>query len=216
MFSLTQKSNRTLKHKGVTINLKLFFNNVLLAYELIEDDFFNNTEKTLMLFNLLCKAQKKMFFLTEKINIKEKYEILEIIFSKIINKEKKHTTQEKQTFSFKYDAEEIYSSFMHQYGIDLFKMHDKLWWDEFIILFMGLDSNTAIKRLIEIRTKPVPKITKHNREYVTAIQQAKARCALTNKMTTEEKQKIENNSKKQLFEIMQKFADMGNKIKYNK
>ena len=65
---------------------------------------------------------------------------------------------EKKVFDFVVDADEIYSSFLQEYGIRL--IHEKMHWYEFRTLFSGLSQDSAIGRLIHIRTmtdEDVPK-----------------------------------------------------------
>lgn len=64
----------------------------------------------------------------------------------------------KKVFDFVVDADEIYASFLQEYGIRL--INEKMHWYEFRTLFSGLSQETAIGRLIHIRTmtdKDVPK-----------------------------------------------------------
>ena len=53
-------------------------------------------------------------------------------------------------FDFEFDAEEIYTSFLSQYGIDLLRI-PFLHWYEFAVLLGGLNEDTAFRRKIAIR-----------------------------------------------------------------
>jgi hypothetical protein len=50
------------------------------------------------------------------------------------------------------DADRIYSSFMFDYGINLFEMQGKLQWNEFNALLIGLSEETQFKKVVHIRT----------------------------------------------------------------
>lgn len=54
-------------------------------------------------------------------------------------------------FSYKEDAEAIYSSFLFDYGIDLVDKQDKLRWEKFRALFNNLSRKSPIMRIIDIR-----------------------------------------------------------------
>ena len=204
MFTLIQKPETELEYDNKIIKLKLWFNNVLLAYELFADQDFNELEKTEILFDMLCESKHKF-------ELEDKVKILEIIIKDIINNGKKNTN-DKPSFNFKYDAEAIFSSFMQQYNINLFEQHNKLWWHEFIALFIGLDDNTLIKKIINIRVKPLPKPTKHNKEEILNLQKLKAHYSLANKMSEEELIKQEDKSKLQFFKTLENIANSNNEI----
>ena len=76
---------------------------------------------------------------------------------------------------FHQDAAMIRSGFF-RIGIDLLK--DKIHIFQFLELLADLPSDTALMRTVEIRQKPIPKITKDNAEQVAALQKAKARVAI--------------------------------------
>ena len=69
------------------------------------------------------------------------------------NKEK---NKQKQIYSYEFDAEYIYSSFMEQYKIDLNTSHMH-WW-KFKALFEGLNENTQIVKIMGYRAIDLGKI----------------------------------------------------------
>lgn len=83
---------------------------------------------------------------------------------------------------FHQDAKIIRSGFM-RIGIDLTK--NKIHFFQFLELLGDLPTDTALMRVIDIRRRPVPKMTESNREYVKELMEAKARCAI--KMSDEER-----------------------------
>lgn len=62
----------------------------------------------------------------------------------------------KRVYSIKQDAKYIYSSFMQDYGIDLFEEQGKLHWFKFLALLEGLSEDTKFRKVIEIRTMKLP------------------------------------------------------------
>src|SRR5699024_9297899 len=66
------------------------------------------------------------------------------------------TPDNKRVYSIKQDAKYIYSSFMQDYGIDLFEEQGKLHWFKFLALLEGLSEDTKFRKVIEIRTMKLP------------------------------------------------------------
>ena len=58
----------------------------------------------------------------------------------------------ERTFSLKYDADYIYSSFFQAYKIDLIEVQGNLHWQKFKALLNGLPDNTKFIEVIKIRT----------------------------------------------------------------
>lgn len=63
---------------------------------------------------------------------------------------KSQQTEPPRRFDFEFDAEEIYTSFLEQYGINLLRT-EYLHWHEFMALLAGLGENTAFQRKIHVR-----------------------------------------------------------------
>lgn len=82
------------------------------------------------------------------------------------------------------DAPLIRSAFM-RIGIDLSR--DPIHFLQFFELLGDLPSDTALMRVIDIRRRKVPQLTKYNQEEVHWLQEAKARVALD--LTDEERHK---------------------------
>jgi hypothetical protein len=83
---------------------------------------------------------------------------------------------------FHQDAALIRSGFM-RIGIDLTK--NRIHFFQFLELLGDLPTDSALMRVIDIRRRPVPKMTEANKEYVHELMKAKARCAI--KMSDEER-----------------------------
>lgn len=74
-------------------------------------------------------------------------------------------------FSFKYDGDYIFASFMQAYGIDLIEQQGKLSWRKFNALLSGLPSDTKLAQVMEIRAwKPSDTKDKKERERMRKLQ----------------------------------------------
>ena len=76
------------------------------------------------------------------------------------------------------DADIIYASFMHAYGIDLFKERGRLPWWKFVALFHALPENTKIREVIKIRQMDMPAATSRNQKEIQALAELKQYYAL--------------------------------------
>lgn len=94
----------------------------------------------------------------------------------------KSDSNEERYIDFRQDAKMIRSAFF-RIGIDLTK--NKIHFLQFLELLGDLPTDTALMRTVDIRRRPIPKITESNKEYVNELLQAKARCAI--KMSDEER-----------------------------
>lgn len=99
---------------------------------------------------------------------------------------RRETESREKHIDFQQDAALIRSGFFRAYGIDLSR--SDIHFLQFLELLADLPSDTALMRTIELRQRPIPKATKHNGEYIAALQRAKARVAL--KYTEEERQAL--------------------------
>lgn len=90
-----------------------------------------------------------------------------------------------KAFDFIQDAPLIYAAFLQAYGIDLFEQ--RIHWWKFISLLNALPSDTRFVEVVNIRTKPLPKPTKHNQKEIDNLLRAKAKYGLV--MTQEEREK---------------------------
>ena len=85
-------------------------------------------------------------------------------------------SDEPRYIDFHQDAALIRSGFMRAYGIDLTR--DPLHICQFLELLADLPSDTALMRTIDIRRRPIPKLTKDNAEQVAELQRLKAKVAI--------------------------------------
>ena len=161
--------------------IKPTFGRVLTCYEILQDEVFDDLDKIILCLRLLVRNKIKLLFLRSK----QKIVLFEAIFKEIIsiNDDKRATIK---SFDFIQDSQYIYAGFMQCYGIDLFKQRDTLHWWEFLSLFSGISSDTRIAQIINIRTQPIPKLTKYNAEERARIMKLKNEYRL--EMTEKERQ----------------------------
>jgi len=96
----------------------------------------------------------------------------------------KEENKQKQIYSYEFDAEYIYSSFMEQYKIDLNTSHMH-WW-KFKALFEGLNENTQIVKIMGYRAIDLGKIK--DKEEKARYKKLKKLYALPDMRTQEEKE----------------------------
>lgn len=73
------------------------------------------------------------------------------------NKKTKNAKQRKQIYSYEFDDDYIFSSFMQQYKIDLQEIKYLHWW-KFKAMFEGLSENTKIVEIMGYRAMDISKI----------------------------------------------------------
>lgn len=95
-------------------------------------------------------------------------------------------TVHQKSMDFIQDGQLIYAAFMQAYGIDLNAQRGKLHWWKFSALLRGLPSNTRFMEVVQIRTKPLPKPTKHNAQERAQLIRLKQEYAL--QLTAEERE----------------------------
>lgn len=105
-------------------------------------------------------------------------ELLQHIFDNYLCITKPSKNGGLRTSDFIQDGIYIYSSFMHDYGIDLFEERDRLHWWQFVSLFQGLSDSTKMREVISIRTREIPALTKNNGRYIANLVELKQYYAL--------------------------------------
>ena len=91
---------------------------------------------------------------------------------------------QKQIYSYEFDAEHIYSSFMEQYRIDLNRSHMH-WW-KFKALFEGLKEDTQIVKIMGYRAIDLSKIKEKDEK--SKYKKLKKLYALPDMRTEEQKE----------------------------
>ena len=158
MLSLSEPLGNEFEYGGKIYRIDLSFDAVLRYYEMLDDKRLTDSDKLRSAFELFFNKDDE-----DDINYDFALSAFEQISKYISMKPYGHNDEEgskdqvvtdpRRLYSFKQDAEAIYSSFMEQYGIDLIDQQGKLHWDKFKALFDGLGSQTYFQRIIAIRTK---------------------------------------------------------------
>jgi hypothetical protein len=160
---------------GKRLELNLAFDNVLRVYDLQQ----NKEELDITKIEVSLQVLVRNYKSVQSLPIRAKAEILEAVFEQFITpKTRRGSQNDLHTMDFRQDAAYIYSSFMMDYGIDLFEEQGKLDWRKFIALFQGLSDRTKMREVMSIRMRKIPAATKHNADEIRALQEAKAIYAL--------------------------------------
>lgn len=91
----------------------------------------------------------------------------------------------KRCYDYDYDAPYIYSAFLSQYRIDLQDCVDLHWW-KFMAMFLGLNEENEICKIMEYRSVDLSKIK--NKAEKERFARLKRRYALPDTRTAEQKQ----------------------------
>lgn len=152
------------EYKGKTYAVDFSFSTVLAVLDVLEDEEMTADQRAGAALDLLIRQKHP-----------SERELLEAAL-RLITPKKKRTANGPPSMDFSQDWEYIYAGFRQAYGIDLFR--ENLHWLEFTALVKSLPKGTRMREIIEIRTMPVPKPTKHNAEQIAAILRAKTEHAL--------------------------------------
>lgn len=188
---LTDRSFDIIKYKEQSFNVDLAFDVVLRSFELLDDNFYNDSEKYLILF--------EMFFPNGKEEIPDDFQfddiknLVDAVFKDCLKSESESNGNSgKRLYDLVQDANYIYASFLQDYGMDLFEMHGRLHWKKFVALLGGLSEKTKFVEVIKIRKMKVPMPTKHNAEERKQILELKRTYALKAEYSEEEIKAADN------------------------
>lgn len=170
-----------IEYKGREIRLRLYFDVVLRAFELLKDPHFTDAEKLEILLHMFTEDYR----VVADLNPQEKLSIVNTIFDRFII-EGGEQGSERPPYDLEKDAEYIYASFMYDYGIDLFEQQGRLHWKKFKALLAGLSDESMFKRVVAIRTMEVPPPTKYNQKERRQIIELKRAFSLDRAETVEE------------------------------
>ena len=159
--TLQFEPRKTLALNGVNYDFYPYYNRVLT---LLSEVFNSKT---------LTDGQKIELTVKSVSSMPPCKEAFELIINELFPPNKKKTDDEPKTMDFEQDAPLIYAGFLQAYGIDLYKERNKMDWRIFIALVRGLPDNTEFSRVIKLRCTKVPKMDKHNAEYVESLIKAK-------------------------------------------
>lgn len=168
IFDIKKALPYSFEFEGREYGLNLSFDNVLKVLELFRDGVLSNYEKYEFALAMLINDKKS-----------PPVKAAEIIFNDYISLNKsKCSSGNLRLFDFEQDSIYIYSSFMTDYGIDLFEEQNKLHWWKFISLFQGLSDKTKMREVMNIRQRPVPEPNKYNAEEIRRLYELKEYYAL--------------------------------------
>jgi len=194
MFKLTQAKERyVVEHKGVEIELNLYYNDVLKCFELIEDDTFEEIEKIVILFRILVREYEKY----DSFDIYDRSSVVNKAFDIIKDDKKGNKSDEPEVepYNFTHDAERIYASYLAEYDIDLLEQQKKMSWLKFIALFNSLSEESPIMKAVSYRLMDIPKAKEASREERERIKKLKKIYELPSHKVAREKKLLETMKK---------------------
>ncbi|MCL2676250.1 MAG: bacteriophage Gp15 family protein [Streptococcaceae bacterium] len=178
MFKLNEPLTASIEFEAVTYPLNLSFDNVLDVYEILEDKTLNNFQKVDIALEFLISGKDVPF--------EKKARLFQTIFSEYIQKEeikevydlkgnvmpRRESEPQERLFSFAFDAEIIFVSFMQAYHMDLHEQIGHLSWKKFQMLFKHLPDDTKFKQVLEIRTwKPKKNTSTEEKQRMMELQE---------------------------------------------
>lgn len=192
---LTDPLSSVCRFEGKKYRLKLSFDRVLKAYDLLEDDLLLPFEKTQAFVYTLCPKAYRLS------------DTQLLAFAKQLVEE--HIAPQKsggsgtKTVDFTQDANYIFASFKQAYNIDL--QASKIHWNAFTALFSSLPESTKIREIMSIRARPIPARNKHNATEIQNLLKLKEFYALHRKPSGENNF---NDGLATLFQILKERAVM--------
>lgn len=170
MLSLTDTPLSAIKFDGETYQINLAFDNVIKYLELVEDDSENKELEALKLFFGDQEIPLDPDFIESSFKLINET-ITKSAYQGSFSKDWSMNIAPQHIYSYEQDADAIYSSFMMQYHIDLLKERGKMHWCVFRALFDGLNEDTPIQRIIELRQKNLTDVPDEQRGKVMQLQQ---------------------------------------------
>ncbi|MBO1628190.1 Gp15 family bacteriophage protein [Bacillus arachidis] len=198
MLKLTEREYDFYTWNGVRLELNLAFDNVLMLFELFDDESINEYVKTDIALNMLVVDKLVMNQLDEENKPLLLLDILkdrlDIDLKSLMNKQIEEKEEEKvptiPTVDFVVDAERIFSSFLFDYNIDLIEQQGKMQWNKFIALFRNLSSKSPMGQAIQYRTCEIPPKDKHNADERKRIKKMKEMYELPKAKEIREQQEL--------------------------
>ena len=162
--------------EGKEYLLDLTYDNVLKAIDVYNDDNLLRSDRVEIMCALLLACPGK--------DTPETHEGRVGLLSAIFGLFPKGEDTHEKSIDFHQDAAMIRSAFF-RIGVDLLK--DRIHFCQFLELLADLPKDTALMRTVDIRTRPLPKPTKDNREQIAELQRLKAKVAI--KMSEEDRRR---------------------------
>lgn len=181
MFSLTQRYDDVIKWYGVSIELNLSFDNVLLLFKMLKDKELSHFRKLDTAIAMLVVDKELLIEVPPQRRLELLKDILREKLDFDLDRPKDSDDENDlvvPVYDWEEDAELIYASFLMDYQIDLFEQQGILTWYKFLALFKNLRDNTPLGKAIHYRTCKVPKKTEHNEEERRHVRKMKEKYAL--------------------------------------
>lgn len=190
MFNLTTRRDDVIKWHGVDIELNLAFDNVLLLFDLLNNESVSAYIKHDIAVEMLIVDKSILMKLKQRNDDKILKLAKDILKEKLnidLDKKAPELSEEDEsdplkipipTYDFTEDAEYIYASFLIDYNMDLFEQQGKLSWYKFVALFNNLSDETPMGKALHYRTCSVPKSDRHNADEIKRIRSMKEKYML--------------------------------------
>jgi Bacteriophage Gp15 protein len=193
MIKLTSTFEDSFEFEGNTLNLDLSFDNILLLFEMLDDDDLDDFNKILIALQMLIYECEEYLSEVDFEVLRElfKYILKEFLYMDIDKEEEEQNKSETldpeeeqeakiKFMDYKKDAGIIYASFLAEYGIDLFEQQGKLHWLKFKELVTHLSDKSKLKQVISYRTTKVPTGKNVDQEAVKHLKKMKRIYSLEN------------------------------------
>lgn len=153
------------EYREQVYHVDMSFDNVLLLFEMFDDQELYEHEKTFLALQLLINEYEEL----PLESYEEAFELFKYVLKEFLEIDLDQKSNDGETnikvYDFKKDAELIYASFFAVYKLDLFEMQGKLHWKKFQALLTHLDDNSPFKQVIGYRVMKVPSEKEVSREY---------------------------------------------------
>lgn len=169
------------KVEGKKYWIRTSFRSALLALDVIKDGLLSEYEKMDLIIESLVKNPFVKWMPAEK-----KMSLYSSIASDFLSHGQEKKTSSKKVMDLVQDKSLIIAAFRQSYGIDLCNRSLDLHWWTFLDLLTGVPADTRLMEIVSIRSRPLPKPTKYNREERAQLMRLKSEYAL--KLSDEEKQ----------------------------
>lgn len=177
MLKLTDEFNDVFKWNGILYHVNLNFDNVLLLFEMFNDNLILRYEKPLYAVEMLIEEEIEISSYEEAISLfnflLKEFLGIDTDGDNNKNSEGNKDMPKKKIFDYNKDAGLIYASFLSCYGIDLFEMKGKLHWNKFVTLVNHLDDNSKLKQVIGFREMKIPNSKEASKEYIDHVRKMK-------------------------------------------
>ena len=147
---------------GQELEVDMDFSNIFRIESIRRSEDLLTFEKIKLMF-------ESLFNIECKIPLDEAYEIFEKVYTKLIGGAREGDIKRdlkgnpmpvvnkgNKYFDLIQDAEYIYSSFLYDYGIDLYDQVGKMHWYKFNALLSGLSEDSKLMKVIGYRSEPIP------------------------------------------------------------